>query len=313
MMHEISSCIRGFERQCIQAEAERTGRVPTNFLLDSLFSGRANGAMKKRSPLPTVLLLIAAITAASLPVSGIGQTPRRRGAANAPQDNTTPKLPLSVAAAIVQQALAKYQTRTTNPKLDSAELTFKVSTGVSGGFSVSFWIITIGASRTETDVQTVSFSYKVPEPNKPGNPTLPSPTPTIGASESPSTLNPKFARQLSEEFLKNIDINTLAATDANALAENVARSTGSKAPPMNKFQDELLKAIEGAAKAAKEVPDIGPTKFQNFSVTIDYSVKFEGSGEAKIPVFTALTIGPRGSLNRETAHSLELTFVPPKK
>jgi hypothetical protein len=118
--------------------------------------------------------------------------------------------------------------------------------------------------------------------------------------------------EISKKFLANIDINTLAATDPNALAERVARPTGSKPPPMQKFQEELLKAIEGAAKAAKDVPEIGPTKFQNFSVTIDYSVKFEGSGSASIPVFTALTIGPKGSINRETAHSLKLTFVPPK-
>jgi len=306
-MHE---CALGCSGSCAcHAEAERTRTYPDYFSLDSQLSGRANGAMKRKSPITSVLLVTAAMIALGLPVSGFGQIPRRTASPSKPQQDTAPKLPLPVAAAIVQQALAKYQTRTTSPKLDSAALTFKVTSAVSGGFGVSFWIITIGATATETDVQTVSFSYKLPEPAKPGNPSA---TPTTTAPESPPTLNPEIAREISEKFLANVDINTLAATDPNALAEKVAGPTRTKPPKVNKFQEELLKAIEGAAKAAKETPEIGSTKFQNFSVTIDYSVKFEGSGSASIPVFTALTIGPKGSINRETAHSLKLTFVPPK-
>jgi hypothetical protein len=54
-------------------------------------------------------------------------------------------LPLSLAAVIVQQAVAKYQTNTSSLKLDSIELTFKVSSGGSDGIGFTFWIITIGA------------------------------------------------------------------------------------------------------------------------------------------------------------------------
>jgi hypothetical protein len=141
-----------------------------------------------RRLIPARVLLAVALTVPILAHAAPRSTPK-------PQQSSAPKLPLDVAAAIVQQAVAKYQTRTTRPKLDSAELTFKVTSGVSGGFSVSFWIITIGATVTETDVQTVSFSYKVPEPAKPGNASA---TPTTTAPESPPTLNPEIARDIEK-------------------------------------------------------------------------------------------------------------------
>jgi hypothetical protein len=218
-----------------------------------------------------------------------------------------PKLDLTVAAAVVQHAIAKYQTKA-SPKLESADLTFKVTSGKAGGVGFSFWIITIGFSTSETKVQTVSFSYKVPGSDKPAAAT-PTATPTL----SPGTLSPEVTTQLNREFLDikmlgNLDIEAFAEKDVNMMAESLATRSGYRAPNMKQFEDDLVKAIDGAAKAVRETPNIGGAEFQTFSVTIDYSVKFEGSGSASIPVFSVLTIGPKGSISRDTAHSLKLTF-----
>ncbi len=232
-----------------------------------------------------------------------------------PKPEATPGMQLVVAAGVIQQAIAKYQTTTTEPKLDSAELTFKVTSGGSIGMAINFWIITIGASVTQSEVQTVAFSYKVPASVKP--PTSPAPgtsSPTATPKGSPAgNLNPEFVQAESLDFLNKLDINSLAETNPNMLAESLAASTGRRAPKVDKFQEKLLGAIKDAAKAAKEVPKIGGADFQSFTVTIDYSVKFEGSGSATVPVLTILSIGPKGSINRESAHSIKLVFGAPSK
>lgn len=215
------------------------------------------------------------------------------------------KLDLSVAAAVIQHAIAKYQSNS-SPKLESADLAFKVTSGNTLGVGFSFWIITIGASRTESEVQTVAFNYKVPDSNKPGQSATP-------AGTSPTPTPPGVTTQINREFLdmktlENLDIKAFAEKDVNLLAESIATRSGYRAPNVKKFEESLTKAIDGAAKAAQETPKIGGAEFQTFAVTIDYSVKFEGSGSASIPVFQVLTIGPKGSVSRDSAHSLKLTF-----
>ena len=72
-----------------------------------------------------------------------------------------------------------------------------------------------------------------------------------------------------------MDINSLAETNPNALAEKLAAPTGIRPPKVDKFQEKLVKAIQDAAKASKEVPKIAVwRKFQTFTVQIDYTVKF---------------------------------------
>jgi len=218
-----------------------------------------------------------------------------------------PKLNLAVAAGVIQHAIAKYQTKA-SPKLESAELTFKVTSGDTIGIGFSFWIITIGASKTETKVQTVAFTYKVPGSDKPS-----APSPTAAPTLSPGSAASDVTTQLKSEVLNlkmlaNLDIEAFAEKDVNMLAESLATGSGNHAPNMAQFEDSLTKAIDGAAQATRETQNIAGAEFQTFSVTIDYSVKFEGSGSASIPVFSVLTVGPKGSISRDTAHSLKLTF-----
>jgi hypothetical protein len=217
---------------------------------------------------------------------------------------SAPKLELAVAAAVVQHAVAKYQTRS-SPKLESAELTFKVASGNSVGVGISFWIITIGASRTETNVQTVTFSYKVPPDSD-----KPSPSPASIPSASPWPETPTLNRELlGLKTLENLNLEAFADKDVNQLAAAVTERGGYHPPDVKEFQDGLIKAIDGAAKAARETPRIGGAVFQTFAVTIDYSVKFEGTGSAMFPVFQMIMLGPKGSISRESTHSLKLVFT----
>jgi hypothetical protein len=230
-----------------------------------------------------------------------------------PTPTPEPQLDLAVAATVMQHAIAKYQT-TATPKLESADLIFKVTSGKQIGVGFSFWIITFGATRTEIDVRTVSFNYKVPGSDKPAQSpspaaTTPTMTPTLSPTATPASVTAQFNKELFDvNTLANLDLESFAEKDINLLAASVATRSGYQAPNMKKFQDDLTKAIDAAAKAARETPKIGGAEFQTFAVSIDYSVKWEGSGSASIPVFSVLTIGPKGSISRDTAHTLKLTF-----
>jgi hypothetical protein len=249
------------------------------------------------------LLIVAAI---ALPAYASPHRTPRSGAKPQP----TP-LPLTVAAALVQQAIAIYQTSESGPKLDSAELTFKVTSGTAEGIGLTFWIFTFGVTSTQTEMEQVAFSYKVPAPTKPGG--SPSPAPSAAAagptpSNAVSTLSPEFREQEAQKFAQKLDINALAETNPNALAENLSPHRNGRGPDLTEFQKRLVAAIRDAAKAANKVPKLGIAEFQNFSVEIDYTVKIEGSASGNIPVLTVLSIGPKGTINRETAHSIKLVF-----
>jgi hypothetical protein len=231
-----------------------------------------------------------------------------------PRPNARPQptpLPLTVAAALVQQAIAIYQTSDSGPKLDSADLTFKVTSGTSEGVGFTFWIFTFGVTATQTEMEQVTFSYKVPAPAKPVG--SPSATPT-GAVASPTpantiaTLSPEIREQEAEKFAQGLDINSLAAISSNELAEKVGPSRRGPSPNVTEFQKKLIAAIRDAAMAAKRVKKLGIAEFQSFTVQIDYTVKIEGSASGNIPVLTVLSIGPKGTMNHETAHSIKLVF-----
>ena len=104
-----------------------------------------------------------------------------------------------------------------------------------------------------------------------------------------------------------MNIDSLAAASPNELAEKVA-SPGHTPPKVDQFSEKLVKAIQEAAIAADKVPKMGTAEFQTFTVEIDYAVKFEGSASGTIPVLTILSIGPKGTINREFAHTIKLTF-----
>jgi hypothetical protein len=223
------------------------------------------------------------------------------------------KLELAVAATVIQHAIARYQTKGI-PKLESADLTFKVTSGKTIGGSFTFWIITIGATTTETKVQTVAFNYKVPgsdrsTPSSPPVTASPKPAPTLTPTATPAEVTTQFNKEfLDVNTLTNLDIESFAEKDVNIMAQSVAALNGSRAPNVKQFEDSLIALIDEAAKAAEKTPKIGGAEFQTFAVSIDYSVKFEGSVGASIPVLQVLTIGPKASFNRDTAHTLKLTF-----
>jgi hypothetical protein len=52
------------------------------------------------------------------------------------------------------------------PRLDTAEFTFKVVRTVSGGLSVNVFVIEIGGSHSREAMHTVTYTYKVPPPEK---------------------------------------------------------------------------------------------------------------------------------------------------
>jgi len=72
----------------------------------------------------------------------------------------------------VEQALKCYQSLTGGsdpeqpkglPKLSSANLDFKTTTSKTAGFSISFFIFKVGASREQDATDDVSFTYSVPK------------------------------------------------------------------------------------------------------------------------------------------------------
>ena len=226
-----------------------------------------------------------------------------------PQQSNEPRLELRVAAGIVQQAIAKYQSTGSGPKLDSAELTFKVTSGASVGGGVTFWIITIGATVTGTEVQQVGFTYKVPKPSVSPSPVAnPSATMPSASTTSPgfSMLNADVARQEAQRFAE-MNITSLVESSPNSLAKQLT-SPGHSPPEVDQFSQKLVKAIQDAAIAANKVPKMRIAEFQSFTVEIDYTVKYEGTASGTIPVLTVLSIGPKGTINREFAHTIKLTF-----
>ncbi len=52
------------------------------------------------------------------------------------------------------------------PRLDTAEFTFKVVRTVSGGLSVNVFVFEIGGSHSREAMHTVTYTYKVPPPEK---------------------------------------------------------------------------------------------------------------------------------------------------
>ena len=52
------------------------------------------------------------------------------------------------------------------PRLDTAEFTFKVVRTVSGGLSVNVFVFKIGGSHSRETMHTVTYTYKVPPPEK---------------------------------------------------------------------------------------------------------------------------------------------------
>jgi len=252
--------------------------------------------MKRRSPVATVLLVIGAMIALGLPTSGFGQIPRRTATPTKPtKPPAESPLPLKVAAGVVQKTVAEYQTKADSlPKLESAELDFKVQTeGVVGGGIGIFAIFTIGVSRTEAHVNDVTFSYSVPKP-----------TPSPGAKP------PGPDRSFTITDLGAMDINTLAQADINMFANALAADTTTPKVDVKKFHDELFTAITNAAKSVKDVPSIGDAKFEKFAVTIEYSVKWEGNASGNIPVFSFLTVTPKLGASQNSVHSVKLIFKP---
>jgi hypothetical protein len=202
-------------------------------------------------------------------------------------------MPLKVAAGVVQKTLAEYQKNAESLlKLDSAEFDFKVQTeGVVGGGIGIPMIFTIGASRTEAHVTDVTFTYSVPKP-----------------TPSPGPRPPGADRSFTMTDVSAMDINTLADTNINMFANALASGTTTPKVNVEKFHQELLKAITNAAQTVKDVPSIGGAKFEKFAFTIEYSVKWEGNASGNIPVFSFLTVAPKlgGSIN--SVHSVKLVF-----
>ena len=254
--------------------------------------------MKRSSPSAAVLLTLSAtVIALGLPTSAFGQIPRRSTTPAKPaKPPAESPMPLKVAAGVVQKTVAEYQTTTDSlPKLDSAELDFKVQTeGVLGGGVGLFAIFTIGVSRTEAHVIDVTFSYSVPKP-----------------TSSPGPKPPGADRSFAITDLGVMDINTLAQADINMFANALAADTATPKVDIKKFHDELFTAITNAAKSVKDVPSIGDAKFEKFAVTIDYSVKWEANASGSIPVFSFLTVNPKLGASQNSVHSVKLIFKPP--
>ena len=52
------------------------------------------------------------------------------------------------------------------PRLDTAEFTFKVVRTVTGGLSVNVWLIALSGSHSREATHSVTYTYKVPPPEK---------------------------------------------------------------------------------------------------------------------------------------------------
>jgi len=254
--------------------------------------------MKRSFAFNTVLLRIwTVVIALALSISVFGQIPRRSPPTTTNASAGSP-MPLKVAAGVVQKTLAEYQVNAKSPlKLDSAEFDFKVQTEGSGGLGFGIPLIfTIGASRTEDHVTDVTVTYSVPKPSPSSGASSPSPGPQ-GAERPFTMLN-----------FSALDIKTLADTNINAFANTLASGTTTPQVKVDKFHDDLLKAITNAAQSVKDVPSIGGARFEKFAVTIEYSVKWEGNAAGNIPIFSFLTVAPKLGASLNSVHSIKLVF-----
>jgi len=286
------------------SENRFAGRLSNAKRLDADFSEMPNTRMKitlpsksNRSQIICARICLS-LLASTIPLSTFGAPPAKP-AKPAPSE---PPLPLKVVVGVVQKTVAEYQAAL-SPKLDAAEFTFKVQTENAQGISIGAWIITVGFTRTEGNSIDVTFNYQVPTP---------SPTPAAPGPKPPTP-------QLDIKSFSN-NINMLAAVDTQTLANAPLKdfvdilAAGTKTPKidMQKFHDRLLDAIKGAAQAVQDAPAIGKVEFEKFAITLLYSVKYEGSGAASIPVFSFLSIGPKVSANQNSTQSVKLTFKLPK-
>ncbi|PYK38485.1 MAG: hypothetical protein DME49_07880 [Verrucomicrobia bacterium] len=201
---------------------------------------------------------------------------------------------------VVQKTVAEYQAAL-SPKLDAAEFTFKVQTENAQGISVGAWIITVGFARTEGNSIDVTFNYQVPTP---------SPTPAAPKPPTPQLDIKSFSNTIN--MLSAADIQTLAEAPLKDFVDILAAGTKTPKIDMKKFHDQLLDAIKGAAQAVQDAPAIGKVEFEKFAITLLYSIKYEGSGAASIPVFSFLSIGPKISASQNSTQSVKLTFKLPK-
>jgi hypothetical protein len=275
----------------------------SKFKLDCRVPVELNGpAVKCSFNSAMVLRIYTALIAVGLAISTFGQpiytpTPRRTASPaeqKKPPAQSKSPLPLKVASGVVQKTLAEYQKKAeaeSLPKLDSAEFNFKVQTEVMVGGGISVWIFTLGASRTEGHVNNFTFTYSVPKP-----------------SPSPGPKSPGGNRSFSITDVGAMDINTLADTDINVFADALAAGTTTPKVDVEKFDQELLKAITDAAQTVKDVPSIGNAEFKEFAVTIEYSVKYEGNASGNIPIFSFLMVTPKLGANRNSVHSVKLVF-----
>jgi hypothetical protein len=78
-----------------------------------------------------------------------------------------------------------------------------------------------------------------------------------------------------------------------------------KAPEL---KDTLARTIQSAAAAVKTAGTLGELSLTKVAVSIQYGVKWEGSGGGSVPVFTFITVGLSGAEAKDTVQSVSLTF-----
>jgi len=147
----------------------------------------------------------------------------------------------------VQEALDEYQTVSGLPPLASAEIDFKITTDITIGVSVNFWIFKLSGSKTKETVHQLTFTYEPPK-----------------------------------------------------------RLAAAAKKPEEDVKEALAKTIAAAATAVQN-SDTEKLKFKKLAVTIQFGVKWDGSGGVSIPI-SIVTIGPNVDYNKNTVHSVKVVF-----
>jgi hypothetical protein len=105
------------------------------------------------------MLFLALLSVLSLPLA--------RSTASDPPDKRF--APLRPVATEIESALRSYQDSAVDskdqvlPPLKSVELDFKTTRETVSGVSLNLWVITLGSTKTVTNVNSVSFTYELPE------------------------------------------------------------------------------------------------------------------------------------------------------
>jgi hypothetical protein len=71
--------------------------------------------------------------------------------------------------------------------------------------------------------------------------------------------------------------------------------------------EQLANTIQSAAASVKTCKEIGKLRFKQFTVNLQYSVKWEGNIGASVPI-SLVTLGPNADVNKNEVQSVKLVF-----